>query len=172
MEPLSSAANDNVSNYTIVAFLCIVGVIAVISLVGLTIASYPPEFFIRFIHKKKLHASDQYYFYYQKATAYRLLSIFHTIFTYGLKVLGTTTTFITVYFALSSSSYVVFCALLASLSQVLSLLVPFDKYMKIFVESARKLEYKLLEQGEDEIILNDLNILYQEVEIEIAKAFA
>ena len=143
--PTSFTTND-----TILVFIVIVALFGIFFGVGITISTYPGQCWIKLIHKEPMHELNKYYFYYQKATAYRMLFMIHTIFSNTVKITGTTTTFITVYCAIDSNDFILLFSLITAMCQVIALLIPIDKYAKIFAESARLLEYELVTEYADE----------------------
>lgn len=131
------------TNETILIFVIIVALFIVVFGTLTIISTYPPRKFINIIHKKPTKNIDVFYFYYQKATAYRMLFVVHTLFSNIIKIIGSVTTFVTVYCAIDRNDYILICSLISAMCQVVGLLVPNDKYIKIYVQAARVLEYEL-----------------------------
>lgn len=132
------------TNDTIFLFIIIVVVIFGLVFGGsLIVSTYPSKFFVQRLHQHPMLDINTFYFYYQKVTAYRMLFSIHTIFTNTFKILGSTTTFITVYCAVDSNDYILLFSLISAMCQVVTLLIPTDKYAKIYVEAARILESEL-----------------------------
>lgn len=138
------------TNNTAQVFIIIVALLGFVFGGSMMIASYPGKILIGVVHKKPKKDIDEYYFYYQKATAYRLLFNIHVVFMYTFKILGTTMTFITVYCAIDWNDYILLCSLIAAMCEVVSLIVPTDKYIRIYVQAARLLEYELFTEYENE----------------------
>lgn len=160
------------TNDTVRVFVIVVAVLGGIFGSGIMVATYPGKLLIKLIHKKPMKDMDKYYFYYQKATAYRLLFNIHTIFMYTFKTLGSTMTFITVYCAIDKNDYLLLCSLIAAMCEVISLLVPTDKYIRIYVQAARLLEYELSTDHENEIEeKTKLKEAYEKAEKIIAQDF-
>lgn len=124
-------------------FCIIVASLAIILGFGILISSYPIRFFINMIYKKPEEEINKYYFYYQKATAYRMLFSIHTTISNTFKIISPTMTFITVYCAMDKNEYILLCSLLAAISSVVGIMIPSEKYIKIYVQAARVLEYEL-----------------------------
>lgn len=160
------------TNDTILVFIIIVAAFGLFFGIGIAISTYPSKFWISKLHKSPILDINKYYFYYQKATAYRMLYIVHTIFSNTFQILGSTTTFITVYCAIDSNDYILLFSLIAAISQCVLLLIPTDKYSKVYVEAARLLEYELNEGGNDEKeIYKNLKETYKKAEEIIQKDF-
>lgn len=160
------------TNDTILVFIIIVAVFGVFYGLGIIISTYPGKFLITLIHKSPMLDINRYYFYYQRATGYRMLFIMHTIFANTFKILGTTTTFITVYCAINSKEYILLFSLITAMCQVITLLVPMDKFVKIYVESARILEYELLSEHATETEAREkLKKAYEKAEGIISKDY-
>lgn len=160
------------TNDTIIVFIIIVAVFGLSYGLGIIISTYPAKFLINIMHKTPMLDINKYYFYYQKATAYRMLFIIHTGFANTFKVLGTTTTFITVYCAIDSNDYILLFSLITAICQVVALIIPSDKYMRIFAEGARLLEYELITEHPDEkAAFQDLKQAYEKAEEIISKDF-
>lgn len=160
------------TNNTAQVFIIIVALLGFVFGGGMMIASYPRKILIGVVHKKPIKNIDEYYFYYQKATAYRLLFNIHVIFMYTFKILGSTMTFITVYCAINRNEYILLCSLIAAMCEVVSLIVPTDKYIKIYVQAARLLEYELFTEYENKKE-EKINLIkaYKEAERIIAQEF-
>lgn len=158
---------------TIIVFITIVAFVGVITAISLCISSYPFEKLIKIVFKHPNLDLNKYYFYYQKATAYRLLFINHLIFSKTLKVLSTMSTFIVVYCAMANSDFILLFSLLTAICEVISLSIPVETYSKIYVQAARKLEYIL--NNSDELqepdLTKALNLAYQEAEKIIEEGF-
>ena len=160
------------TNDTILVFIIIVAAFGIFYGLGIIFSTYPRKFLINMIHKNPTLNMNDYYFYYQKAAAYRMLFIVHTAFANVFKIMGTTTTFITVYCAIDSNDYILLFSLITAICQVVALLVPSDKYMRIFAESARLLEYELIAEHPDESTTKQkLKQAYERAEEIISKDF-
>ena len=150
---------------TIITFIIIVAVFGIFFGIALFISSYPGKRFINKMHKNPFKDMDTYYFYYQKATAYRMLFLIHTAFDTTFKILGSTMTFITVYCAIDNNEYILLFSMIAAMCQTVGLIIPTGKYIKIYVEAARILEYALNTQYKNEDINKQkLNEAYQRAE--------
>lgn len=161
-----------IGSHTVASFVIVSAVFGGIIGTGIVVSTYPPRMFINIIHKKPMLNIDIFYFYYQKATAYRMLFVVHAIFYHILKVLGSVMTFVTVYCAVDNNNYIFFCALIAALCSALQLLLPEEQYMKIFAEGARILEYELNTNREnEEASKEELRKRYEEAERIIAEKF-
>lgn len=157
------------SGNILMAFVAILGGISGISLL---VCSYPPKPFVRVMHKNNI-LLEEYYFYCQKSTAYRMLFLFHSIFLHAVKFIGTTMTLITVYCAVDQNEQVLLYAMLAAICDILSLIVPSEKYMKIYAQAARMLEFKLYAPYDNkEIMKKEIINAYEEAEELIARDFA
>lgn len=133
-------------NEILMVFTGIVAVFTVISLSVLWISTYPPRFIVKLFQKFPRHNITEYYFYYNKATAYRLLFTCFSIFGSILKVLATASTFITVYVAVNESDYVILSSLISATCQVISFMLQPEKYTKPFSDAALTMEYALLKE--------------------------
>lgn len=151
---------------TIKVFLIIVISIGAIVAIFLSIFSYPSKKLVNILYKYPQNDIKRYYFYYQKATAYRLLFITHLIFSKIIKILSATATFITVYCAMDNNEFILLFSLLAAICEVISLTIPTEEYSKMYVCAARKLEYILNVENDldNEKLGKLLNIAYQEAE--------
>lgn len=151
---------------TIILFIIIVAFIGILAAITLCISSYPSKGLVNIVFKyPRLNLKD-YYFYYQKATAYRLLFMNHLIFSKILKVLSTMSTFIVVYCAMANNQFLLLFSLITAICEVISLNMPIETYSKMYVQAARKLEYVLnndknLQEPE---LIKALNAAYQEAE--------
>lgn len=94
------------TNDAINIFIIIVATLGAFFGIWIFISVHPRERWIKMMHKHPVLDMDKYYFYYQKATAYRMLFAMHTFFTNTFKVLGATMTFITVYCAIDGNNYI------------------------------------------------------------------
>ena len=128
---------------TIVLFVIIVAFVGIYVAVSLYTSAYPSEKRIRKIFKHPVLNLEKYYFYYQKATAYRLLFINNLIFSKILKVLSTMSTFIVVYCAMANNQFLLLFSLITAICEVISLTIPIETYSKMYVQAARRLEYIL-----------------------------
>ena len=158
---------------TIKFFIIIVASVGIFFQILLTISSYPLKKLIGIIHKYPRLNLEQYYFYYQKATAYRLLYIVHLLFGKTMKILSATATFITVYCAIDNNDFILLFSLIAAMCEVVTLSMPVDTYSKIYVQAARKLEY-VLNNGDnvqEPELSKVLNNTYQEAEKIIENGF-
>lgn len=158
---------------TIRIFIIFVASVTSLMVILLIISSYPFKIIIKTIHKYPILNLEKYYFFYQKATAYRLL--FNTNLTFSIltKIIGTTTTFITVYCAIDNNSYILLFSLITAICEVISLTIPTDKYSKMYVQAARKLEYVLnnADNLQEPDLIKALSHAYQEAEKIIEENF-
>lgn len=125
------------------------------------------------MYKHKNLKGKKYYFYYQKATAYRLLFIVHLLLDKTMKILSATASFITVYCAIDNNDFILLFSLIAAMCELVTLSIPANTYSKIYVQAARKLEYALY-NGDDVMELElsqKLDNAYQEAEKIIEDGF-
>lgn len=158
---------------TIKIFIIIVAIIVSLMVILLIISSYPFRIIINTMHKYPTLDLKKYYFFYQKTTAYRLLFNVNLAFSMMLKIIGTTTTFITIYCAIDNNTFILLFSLITAICEVVSLTIPTDKYSKVYVQAARKLEYVLnngdnLQESE---LTRMLNSAYKEAEKIIEENF-
>ncbi len=161
------------ANDTIKTFIIIVASVGIFFQILLSMSSYPFKKFISIMYKYPKLNLEQYYFYYQKATAYRMLYMAHILFGKTLKILSVTATFITVYCAVDNNDFILLFSLIAAMCEVILLSIPVDTYSKIYVKAARKLEY-VLNNGDniqEPELSRELNSTYQEAEEIIEKGF-
>lgn len=158
---------------TIILFIIIVASVGILTAITLCISSYPFKKLVKIVFKYPVLDLEKYYFYYQKATAYRLLFMNHLIFSKILKVLSTMSTFIVVYCAMANNQFLLLFSLLTAICKVISLSMPIETYSKMYVQAARKLEYILNndENLEEPELTKALNIAYQEAEKIIEENF-
>lgn len=154
-------------NQVIVIFVGIVILFLVISLILIWISTYPPNFIVKKFYKNPLHDIKKYYFYYNKATAYRLLFTNFNIFGSIMQVLTIASTFITVYIAANDSKYVVLASLISATCEVVKLMLQPEKYAKAFSDAALIMEFSLLDASEE----SEKNLLaaYKTAENKISK---
>lgn len=91
---------------TIIIFIIIVVSVGILTAITLCISSYPFKRLVKMVFKYPVLELEKYYFYYQKATAYRLLFINLLLFSKILKVLSTMPTFIVVYCAMADNRFI------------------------------------------------------------------
>ena len=159
--------------------LIFVAIVAAVGLIGFTvlyIATYPSLKSIKKMYKELPLSNENYFFYLQKATAYRNLFTCHLVFNYFVKVLGAVATIITVYFAFEETynDFIILSALIATTCNLIGIVIPFEKLAGVFVRCARIMEKGLYEnyEGQDiPQIKQSLNNKYQECEDLIAKDF-
>lgn len=158
---------------TIILFIIIVAVVGIFTAISLYFSSYPSKRRINRIFKYPVLDLEKYYFYYQKATAYRLLFINHLIFSKILKVLSTMSTFIVVYCAMASNQFILLFSLITAICEVISLSMPIEAYSKMYVQAARKLEYVLNNDNnlQELELTKALSAAYQEAEKIIEENF-
>lgn len=158
---------------TIIIFIIIVVSVGILTAITLCISSYPFNRLVKMVFKYPVLELEKYYFYYQKATACRLLFMNHLIFSKTLKVLSTMSTFIVVYCAMANNQFLLLFSLLTAICEVISLTIPFESYSKMYVQAARKLEYILNndENLEEPKLTKALNTAYQEAEKIIEENF-
>lgn len=158
---------------TIIAFLTFVCIIGASYLVLLLISSFPFKKLISVMHKHPRFELEKYYFYYQKATAYRLLYTTHLFFEKAIKIISSAATFITVYCAIDNNAFILLFSLIVAMSEIFLLSIPLDTYSRIYVQAARKLEY-VLNEGDDikePELSKKLNNAYMEAEKIIENGF-
>ena len=134
-------------NSIIFIFCIIVVLFTVISIIVVLISTYPPQFIVKNSNKNSLYELNKYYFYYQKATAYRMLFSGFSIFDSAMQILSVASTFITIYIAIKDSNYVILAALISATCQVINLLLQPTKYIKAFSDSALIMEFALNKHG-------------------------
>lgn len=160
------------TNDTIILFIFIVAILSTILGLSVFISANPAKFMVRLHCINPINDIEKYFFYYQKATAYRMLFSVHILMEKIFNITGSTMTFITVYCAIDKNDYILLCSLINAMCQVVTLSIPSEKYMKIYVQAARKLEYKLNKHYENENeILNELEAAYEEAEKIIEDGF-
>lgn len=133
---------------TIVIFLSTVAIIAFPYGFATMISTYPSKFWIKRMYQNPIIDDDTLFFYYQRATEYRMLFMVHTFFKNIIKILGTAALFITVYYAFNNDKDIhdllLLFSLIAAMCQVTELLIPMDKLIQIYTQAARIMEYDLL----------------------------
>lgn len=136
-------------------------------------STYPSKKRVNKIFEHQLLDLEKYYFYYQKATAYRLLFINLLLFSKILKVLSTMPTFIVVYCAMADNRFILLFSLITAICEVVLLNIPLESYSKMYVQAARKLEYILNNSDnlQEPELTKALNAAYQEAEKIIEENF-
>ncbi len=135
---------------TIIIFLSTVAIIAFPYGFAAMISTYPSKFWIKRMYQNPILDDDILFFYYQRATSYRMLFMIHTFFKNIIKILGTAALFITVYYAVinendnNSHDLILLFSLITAMCQVTELLIPMDKFIQIYTQAARIMEYVLL----------------------------
>lgn len=134
---------------TIIAFIIIVAMIAIVYGIKIADSTFPRKSSVKKMYK---HATDidKYYYYYERGTEYWKLFMVHTGFSNAIKIIGSTTTFITVYCAIDGNDFILLFLLITAMCQVIALMVPIDKFIKTYVEAARIMQYELLVEHENE----------------------
>ncbi len=136
---------------TIIIFLLTVVVIAFPYGIATVISTYPGKFWIKRMYQNPILDDDILYFYYQKATGYRMLFMVHTFFKNVIKIFGTAALFITVYYAVldgeNEHNLILLFSLITAICQVTEILVPMDKFIQIYTHAARIMEYALLPES-------------------------
>lgn len=135
---------------TIIIFLLTVAMIAFPYSLAALFSTYPGKFWIKRMYQNPILDDDILFFYYQRATEYRMLSMVHIFFKNVIKILGTAALFITVYYAVVNDkkyNLVLLFSLIAAMCQVTELLVPMDKFIQIYTHAARIMEYALLPES-------------------------
>lgn len=134
---------------TIIIFLATVIAIALPYGLATMISTYPGKFWIKRMYQNPILYDDIFFLYYQRATGYRMLFMVHTFFKNIIKILGTAALFITVYYAVVSETnkheLVLLFSLITAMCQVTELLIPMDKFILIYTNAARIMEYVLFE---------------------------
>lgn len=156
-------------NQIIIIFAEIVAVILVCSLIVLWIATYLPYLLVKRFNKNARYDIDKFYFYYNKATAYRMLFTSFSVFGNVLQVLAIASTFITVYIAVNKSQYVVLSSLISATCEVVKLMLQPEKYTKAFSDAALSMEYVLLEECAPQELEKKLLEAYKRAEDIISK---
>ena len=139
----------NDTSKTILYFFILVMLIGLIYGIGIVIATYPSKFWIKKIYKNLKLEEDVFYFYIQRAAGYRMLFMIHTFFGHLFKVMGTAALFITVYFAVGNDNknLILLFSLIAAMCQVIVLIIPVEKFVRIYTQAARIMEYSLLSES-------------------------
>ena len=158
---------------TIIVFVIIVAVVGIYTAISLYTSAYPSKKRVDKIFKYPKLDLENYYFYYQKATAYRFLFINNLIFSKILKVLSTMSTFIVVYCAMANNQFILLFSLITAVCEVISLSMPIETYSKMYVQAARKLEYVLNNDAnlQEPELTKALSNAYQEAEKIIEENF-
>lgn len=158
--------------HTILIFIIMVIALGIIFGIASIIAGYPCKYFVINMFKNANKDIEEYYFYYQKATAYRMLFSIYLFFGNIIKTVGFMSTFITVYCAIDKNDYVLLCSLISAMCQTITLNMPIDKNAKIYVEAARILEYELNAEHDDKkVIKQKLNEAYKKAEELISRDY-
>lgn len=134
-------------NNIIYIFSIIVVSFTIISIFVVLISTHPPRFIVKNSNKNSSYELNKYYFYYQKATAYRMLFSGFSIFNSAMQILSIASTFITIYIAVKDSDYVILAALISATCQVVNLLLQPTKYIKAFSDAALIMEFSLNKHG-------------------------
>lgn len=158
---------------TIKTFITLMAIVFITFLILTCCSTYPFKKLVFIIYKYPSLDPITYYFYYQKATAYRLLFSVHLIFDKLIKISNITSTFITLYCAVDNNDFILLFSMISAVSAAIALTIPSEMYSKLYVQAARKLEY-ILNNGtkfqEPELSIK-LNEAYQEAESIIEKNF-
>lgn len=164
--------NGITTQKTIILFLIIIFIFSLLFGISSLIAGYPNKRMVNKIYKRRIEDIENYYFYYEKATAYRMLFSIDLFFSNFIKLSGFISTLITVYCVMDKNDFILLFSLISAICQVVMMNMPIDKYAKIYVEAARALEYELnkeYENNEEKIkILNDT---YKKIEETISKEY-
>lgn len=157
---------------TIVIFITLIFILGIFFGIASLMAGYPCQYFIKVIFKKRKEDIEEYYFYYQKATAYRMLFSIDLFFSNIIKIAGFVSTFITVYCVVDKNDYTLLFSLISAMCQVILTNMPLDKYAKIYVEAARMLEYELNKECDNiKEKKKNLNNVYKEAEDMISREY-
>lgn len=138
------------TNETILVFIIIVAVIAIFYGIKIADATFPRRSSVKKMYKYAIDI-DEYYYYYERGTEYWKLFMIHNGFSNAIKIIGSTTTFITVYCAIDRNDFILLFLLITAICQVITLVVPIDKFIKTYVEAARIMQYELLAEHKHEI---------------------
>lgn len=151
---------------TVKYFILIVVSVGIFFQILLAISSYPFKKLIYIVYKYPRLDIEYYYFYYQKATAYRLLFLVHELFRKTIKISNSTSTFITVYCIIENNNFNLLFSLIAAICELISLSMPINTYSKIYSQAARKLEFALNngDNIQEPELSKKLNDTYKEVE--------
>lgn len=154
------------TNFTIILFIIVVAIAGIYTAISLYTSAYPSKKRVNKIFKHPVLDLEKYYFYYQKAAAYRLLFGNHILFSKVLKVLSTMSTFIVVYCAMANNQFLLLFSLITAICEVISLNIPLEKYSKMYVQAARKLEYVLINETnlQEPDLIKALSNAYKEAE--------
>lgn len=139
------------TNDTIRAFIAIVAFIAITYGILIVGSTFPNKYSVKRMYKNAILDIDKYFYYYQRGAEYWKLFMVHTFFSNAIRILGSTMTFITVYCAIDGNEYILLCSLITAMCQVVTMMVPIDKFVKTYVEAARIMQYELLAEHDNEI---------------------
>lgn len=157
---------------TIALFVLIVSVCSILFGFLSLIAGYPCKKMVYKLYKRNNEDLENYYFYYEKATAYRMLFSLFLFFNNFIKLAGFISTFVTVYCVVDKNDYILFFSLISAICQVVLMNMPIDKYAKTYVEAARMLEYELNKDYDNlKEKKENLNIVYKEAEDLISREY-
>ena len=128
---------------TVILFMIIVAAIAISYGISIANATFPKKSSVEKMYERA-DDIDEYLYYYQRGTEYWKLFMVHTFFSNLIKILGSTTTFITVYCAIAGNGFILLFSLITAMCQVVTLVVPIDKFDKTYVRAARIMQFELL----------------------------
>lgn len=138
------------TNVTIFAFIMFVAAFAILYGIKIAYSTFPRRSSVKKMYKYAKDI-DEYYYYYERGTEYWKLFMVHTGFSNAIKILGSTTTFITVYCAIYKNDFILLFSLITAICQVITLVVPIDRFGKTYVEAARIMQYELIAEHKHEI---------------------
>ena len=144
MEDTIVSSAPSKSLISVILFVGLMSAIGIVCAVMILVSTKPPK---KTVEKYYENFNNDFYFFYMKATAYRMLFNTHTLFSNTLKIANACTTFIIVYCAMIDETYILLFSMLSALGNVIALTIPFETYARIYVEAARELENAI--QSED-----------------------
>lgn len=155
MTAMTTIVLTNSSLLSVILFISMLVLTGLVCAIVLFVSMNPSE---RIIKKSFQNYNTTFFFFYQKATAYRLLFNAHTFISTALKISNACTTFIVVYCAMVDESYILLFSMLSALGNVIALTIPFEGYAKMYVEASRELERALLDDNAtQQTLLNAYN---------------
>lgn len=160
------------TNTTVILFTIIFVIFGLVIYISIKNAVPPNNKVIDKYHKIKLLDYNKYFFFYQRGTAYRRLFEIHTAICTVFKSVGTISTFVTVYCVVDENAFVLLAALISAACETIMLMVPSEKYARIYVQAARIMESALnrkYKDSDDELVA--LEKAYEDAEKIIQNEF-
>ncbi len=156
-------------NGVLIIFVCVIVALMLTTLIALLISTYPPFFLVKRLYRNPLYSMEEFYFYYNKATAYRMLFTGFSVFANTVQVLSIASTFITLYIAVSDTKYVILASLISATFEVGRLMLQPEKYIKAFSDAALIMEFALLEILPADELKENLLLAYKQAEDRISE---